>query len=230
MYSIREQDAQVIYHDAVEEVEITVAAEQCLGLVGIQEPPAVSWPEDFREAFAAPSGTPQLHDLAWNAQRVAIIVSDSTRGVPTAKVMPILLEELDAAGVRRSAVTIVVATGVHRPATEDEIKEILGAGNLMGLKVINHDPCDGEQLVVLGKTSFGTSVEVNRTVYEADLRIAVGKVEPHEFAGFSGGRKSVLPGIAGEKTIEFNHRPELLMSPLARPGQLEGNPIHLDML
>jgi len=230
MYSIHEEGSKAIYRDAAEAVEISIGRNQCLGLIGIQEPPAVLWPEDFREAFAVPSGTPCLQDLAQGAGRVAIIVSDPTRGVPTAKVMPILLEKLGSAGVPRSAVTVVVATGVHRPATEDEIKEIVGAGNLTGLKVINHDPCDGEQLVVLGETSFGTSVEVNRTVYEADLRIAVGKVEPHEFAGFSGGRKSVLPGIAGEKTIEFNHRPELLISPAAQPGQLEGNPIHLDMV
>lgn len=230
MYSIHEEGSKAIYRDEVEAVEISVGRNQCLGLIGIQEPPAVLWPEAFRRAFEVPAGTPRLHELARGAERVAIIVSDPTRGVPTAKVMPILLEELASAGVPRSAVTVVVATGVHRPASEDEIKEIVGAGNLTGLKVINHDPYDGEQLVALGKTSFGTLVEVNRTVYEADLRIAVGKVEPHEFAGFSGGRKSVLPGIAGEKTIEFNHRPEMLISPAARPGQLEGNPIHLDMV
>ena len=231
MYSIHEEGSTAIYRDTVEAVEISVNRDQCLGLVGIQEPPAVSWPEDFREAFAAPVGSPRLHDLARNAQRVAIIVSDSTRGVPTAKVLPLLLEELDSAGIRRSDdITVVIAIGVHRAANEEEIREIIGAGNLAGLKVINHDPYDGKQLVALGTTSFGTLVEVNRTVYEADLRIAIGKVEPHEFAGFSGGRKSVLPGIAGEKTIEFNHRPEMLISPAARPGQLEGNPIHLDMV
>ena len=230
MYSIHEEGSKAIYRDEVEAAEISVDRNQCLGLIGIQEPPAILWPEAFRRAFEFPAGTPRLHDLARGAGRVAIIVSDPTRGVPTAKVMPILLEELATAGVPRSAVTVVVARGVHRPATEDEIKEIVGAGNLAGLRVINHDPYNGKQLVALGKTSFGTLVEVNRTVYEADLRIAVGKVEPHEFAGFSGGRKSVLPGIAGEKTIEFNHRPEMLISPAARPGQLEGNPIHLDMI
>ena len=230
MYSIHEEGSKAIYRDTTEAVEISVGRNQCLGLIGIQEPPAILWPEAFRRAFEVPAGTPRLRDLARGAGRVVIIVSDPTRGVPTAKVMPILLEELASAGVPRSAVTVVVATGVHRPATEDEIKEIVGAGNIEGLKVINHDPYDGKQLVTLGKTSFGTLVEVNRTVYEADLRIAVGKVEPHEFAGFSGGRKSVLPGIAGEKTIEFNHRPEMLISPAARPGQLEGNPIHLDMM
>jgi nickel-dependent lactate racemase len=230
MYSIRDTDSTVIYRDAAEGEEIRVPRDQCLGLIGIREPCPVAWPKDFRAAFAAPVGARPLHELARGAGRVAIVVSDSTRGVPSAKVMPMLLAALASAGVHRTAVTVIIARGVHRPATAAEIEEIVGVQNLPGLTVINHDPYDGEQLVVLGQTSFGTSVAVNRTVLQADLRIAVGKVEPHEFAGFSGGRKSVLPGIAGEKTIEFNHRPEMLLAPAARPGQLEGNPIHLDMM
>jgi nickel-dependent lactate racemase len=230
VYGLRESGDSAIYHDALEDVEVRVPRQACLGLVGVREPAAVSWPEDFREAFAAPHGARPLDELARGACRVAIIVSDPTRGVPTATVMPMLLAGLRAAGVERSAVTVVVARGVHRCATASEIEEIVGADSLAGVTVMNHDPYDRTQLVPLGTTSAGTPVEVNRTVYDADLRIAVGKVEPHEFAGFSGGRKSVLPGVAGEKTIEVNHRPEMLLSPGARPGELETNPIHLDML
>ncbi len=230
MYSIREQGSGLVYRDGTENVEITAAREGCLGLIGFEEPPALAWPEDFRAAFASPRGTRRLRDIARGAGRVAVIVADSTRGVPTAKVMPMILEELAAAGVRKGDITVVVATGVHRPATGDEIRDIVGRECLDGLTVINHDPYDADRLVYLGKTSYGTPVEVSRTVHEADLRIAVGKVEPHEFAGFSGGRKSVLPGIASERTIEINHRPEMLMVPEARPGQLEGNPIHMDMM
>jgi nickel-dependent lactate racemase len=230
MYSIRDTGSTAIYHDAVEGEEIGAPRDQCLGLIGIREPRPVTWPKDFQTAFAAPVGTRPLHELARGARQVAIVVSDSTRGVPTAKVMPMLLAELASAGVQRIAVTVIIARGVHRLATVGEIEEIVGVQSLAGLTVVNHDPYDGEQLVVLGTTSFGTSVAVNRTVFQADLRIAVGKVEPHEFAGFSGGRKSVLPGIAGEKTIEFNHRPEMLLAPTARPGQMDGNPIHLDMM
>lgn len=230
MYSIREQGHAAVYRDRLEDVEISVDRDLCLGLAGFEEPPAVSWPEDFRGAFAAPSGTPTLRDLARGKKRVAVIVSDSTRGVPTAKVMPMILDELASAGIRPKDVTAVVATGVHRPATEDEIRDIVGEENLKGLTVINHNPYDEHLLVSLGMTSFGTPVEVSRAVFEADLRISVGKVEPHEFAGFSGGRKSVLPGIASERTIEINHRPEMLMSPEARPGELLKNPIHLDMV
>lgn len=230
MYSVKDQGAFAIYRDRVEGVEISVARERCLGMVSFEEPPALSRHEDFRAAFASPLGTPRLSELARGRKRAAIMVSDSTRGVPTSHVMPMVLDELARAGMKRESVTVVIATGVHRGATEDEIREIVGERNLAGLTVINHNPYDPHLLVSLGTTARGTPVEVSKAVYEADLRIAVGKVEPHEFAGFSGGRKSVLPGIASERTIEINHSPEMLMSPSARPGQLEGNPIHLDMV
>jgi nickel-dependent lactate racemase len=230
VYSIHEQGLKIVYQDGIEDVEISAPREQCLGLIGFEEPPALSWPEDFRTAFGTPMKTPPLHDIARGARRVTVIVSDSTRGVPTAKVIPMILEELASAGVRKGDITVIIATGVHRNATEHEISEIVGKEHLSGLNVISHDPYDADKLVYLGKTSFGTPIEVSRTVFEADLRIAVGKVEPHEFAGFSGGRKSVLPGIASEKTIAINHSPEMLMSPEARPGQLDENPIHLDMI
>lgn len=230
MYSIHEQGTTVVYRDRIEDAEISVDRERCLGLIGFEEPPAIRCPEGLRAAFRSPLGTPPLSDLARGSRRVVIIVSDSTRGVPTAKIMPMVLEELARAGVHVKNITVIVATGVHRPATQDEIREIVGEENLKGLTVINHNPYDEHLLVSLGKTSFGTPVEVSRAVFEADVRISIGKVEPHEFAGFSGGRKSVLPGVASERTIEINHRPEMLMSPEARPGQLERNPIHLDMV
>ncbi|NCC59561.1 MAG: DUF2088 domain-containing protein [Verrucomicrobiae bacterium] len=106
---------------------------------------------------------------------------------------------------------------------------ILGDGMGSMLRIENHDPFDPSKLVDLGKTSFGTPVQVNKTVYEADLRIVVGKVEPHEFAGFSGGRKSVLPGIASETTIKINHRPEMILHPKAMIGEWEENPVSKDM-
>ena len=231
MYSTDEQGSKIVYRDRLEDVSISMDRGQCLGLAGFEEPPAISWPGDFMSAFQHPLRTLPLRDLAQGAGRVAILVSDSTRGVPTAKVMPMILEELSAAGIGPGDITVFVATGVHRPATEDEIRGIMGKEHLGGLPcVISHDPYDPGKLVYIGTTSYGTPVEVSRAVYEADFRITKGKVEPHEFAGFSGGRKSILPGVASEKTIEVNHRPEMLMSPEARPGQLLKNPIHLDMI
>jgi len=230
MYSIQQDGSKVVYCDDEEGVTIAAPRQECLGLLGFREPAPLSRPEDFHAAFLRPVGTGSLGELARGAGRVALIVSDSTRGVPTRLVLPILLEELASAGIRKEDITVVIATGVHRPATADEIDDIVGRECAEGLNVISHDPYNPEKLVFVGTTSYGTLIEVNRTAYEADLRIAVGKVEPHEFAGFSGGRKSVLPGIASERTIEINHRPEMLMSPEARPGRLDGNPIHLDML
>ena len=231
MYSIHEKGSRIVYKDAIEDVEISLAKARCLGLIGFEEPPAIFWPEDYRAAFGFPVDSPPLRDLAQGAERVVIIVSDSTRGVPTAKVMPMIMEELASAGVDKSNITVVIATGVHREATADEVTEIVGKQFIdEGLKVISHDPYDKDKLVSIGTTTFGTPIEVSRIVFDADLRISVGKVEPHEFAGFSGGRKSVLPGIASERTIEINHRPEMLMSPQARPGEILDNPIHKDMV
>src|SRR5512146_1256156 len=138
MYSIRDTDSTVIYRDAVEGEEIRAPRDQYLGLIGIREPRPVAWPADFHTAFATPVGARPLHELARGARRVAIVVSDSTRGVPTAKVMPMLLAELASAGVRRTAVTVIIARGVHRPATAAEIEEMVGAQNRAGLTVINH--------------------------------------------------------------------------------------------
>ncbi|NLC71190.1 MAG: nickel-dependent lactate racemase [Desulfuromonadaceae bacterium] len=230
MYSFVKEKGTATYRDDIEKVSISAPAENCLGLIDIREPPVLAWPEDFRAAFSRPLGTPSLRQLARGVKRVAVIVSDSTRGIPTSAVMPMVLEELAAAGILPGEVTVVIATGVHRPATFEEIREIVGSDHVNEVKVINHDPWAREKLAWLGETSYGTPVEINRTVFEADLKIVIGKVEPHEFAGFSGGRKSVLPGVASERAIQFNHRPEMLISPHACPGQLDGNPIHLDMV
>ena len=184
MYSTDEQGSKIVYRDRLEDVSISMDRGQCLGLAGFEEPPAISWPGDFMSAFQHPLRTLPLRDLAQGAGRVAIHVSDSTRGVPTAKVMPMILEELSAAGIGPGDITVFVATGVHRPATEDEIRGIMGKEHLGGLPcVISHDPYDPGKLVYIGTTSYGTPVEVSRTVYEADFRITIGKVEPHEFAG-----------------------------------------------
>ena len=230
MYSLVKKNGTATYRDDIEDVTISTPVTNCLGLLQIREPAPLSWPEDFNSAFASPIGTPPLRELAAGTKRVAVIVSDSTRGVPTLAVMPMILKELALANISPQEVTVVIATGVHRPASSEEIRAIVGIDHADKVKVVNHDAFSPPELVNLGNTSYGTPVEVNRYVYEADLRIIVGKVEPHEFAGFSGGRKSILPGIASERAIRHNHRPEMLMSPLARPGQLEGNPIHLDML
>lgn len=228
MYRVVRCSGLISFRDEVEAVELTVSEEAFAGMVSVAEPPAAAWPARLEAALKEPVGSPPLTELARGHKRVTIIVPDATRGVPVADILPQVVTELTDGAIGLEQITVVVATGVHRPATEAEITALLGplAGKV---KAINHNPYDVSQLVYLGTTSCGTPVEVNRTVYESDFRIAVGKVEPHEFAGFSGGRKAVLPGIAGERTIETNHRPEMLLAPEARPGVLAGNPVSEDM-
>lgn len=176
-----------------------------------------------------PIGSPTLREIAAGRTTAAIIISDATRGVDTARVLPFVISELTAAGLRMEDMLAVVALGVHRDAGEDEMKAMLGTcwGKL---RVVNHQPFDPERLVSVGTTSRGNDIQVNRSVAAAQIRIGIGKVEPHEFAGYSGGRKSVLPGIAGESSIRFNHRPEMLADPHAAPCVLRDNPVHLDMV
>ena len=230
MYFTEIKDKNVIYYDTEENVKIEIDKNIFLGLISIKEPKELRWPEEFKKPLEEPINSKLLRVLAEGANKVVIIVSDSTRGVPTSKIMPIILKELQIAGINFKQIVIVIALGVHRPATSREIEEIIGKDYLNKIKIINHDPYNKEELVFLGKTSFGTPIEVNKTVYQADLRINIGKVEPHEFAGFSGGRKSVLPGISSEKTIKENHRPEMILKSGSRPGCLADNSIHKDMI
>lgn len=229
MYTLERRGKTAIYYDSTENVKISVENKNVLGLIEIREPPELKYPEEYQTALRKPIGSKPLSDLGKDVEKVVIIVSDATRGVPTAKVLPFIVEELTASGVNEDQITVVIALGVHRPATRKEMLEIVGEKYFYKLKVINHEPYNPNELVYLGKTSQGTPIEVNKTVYNADLRIAIGKVEPHEFAGFSGGRKSVLPGIASERTVEVNHRPEMLLKKNIGPGMLEGNAISNDM-
>jgi len=230
MYSINKKNKKIIYSDDIEKVKITIDERNYLGLIDIQEPPELIWPGDFLNSFKHPINSKTICELAKGAKKVAIIVSDSTRGIPTSKAMPFIINELEITGISLSQIVVVIALGVHRPASKEEMTEIIGNEYADKLKIINHDPYDEKKLIYLGTTSLGTPVEVNKIVYQADLRINIGKVEAHEFAGFSGGRKSVLPGISSEKTIKINHRPEMILKKGSIPGQLKSNPINEDMV
>lgn len=163
------------------------------------------------------------------AKNACVLVSDATRAVPTSRQLRFVVEELVDAGMAYEDIHAFVAIGVHRDATEEEMKRMLG--DLYGkISIENHTPFDKDKLIYLGDTSTGTPVWVNKRAYECDLHIQIGKVEPHEFAGFSGGRKSVLPGISAEDTIIINHRPEMILHEKAAIGVLEGNPVHIDMV
>lgn len=185
--------------------------------------------EIVRTSLARPVGSPPLRELAAGKKKVVIISSDHTRPVPSAVIMPLLLEEIRA-GNPGADITILVATGCHRSTSEDELEERYGTEIVRTVRVVVHDSLDENSLVSVGTLPSGGDLVLNRLALEADLLAAEGFIEPHFFAGFSGGRKSVLPGVAAYRTVLANHCAEFIDSPGARTGILEGNPIHKDMV
>lgn len=180
-------------------------------------------------ALARPVAGPRLCDLARNCSRAVVITSDHTRALPSRLTLPLLLAE--ARRFRADLeVTLLIATGLHRPPTQAEIEERFGPEILATCRVVAHDAASEGELVDLGVLSTGTRLLVNGLAAEAELLIAEGLIEPHFFAGFSGGRKSLMPGVSGTETVMRNHRPELIDHPRARNGVLEGNPIHEEAL
>lgn len=180
--------------------------------------------ELLRQALENPIGTVRLRALAKPGQRVAIVTSDMTRPCPSDKLLPPVLAELNAAGVSDADITVIVALGLHRAQTPAEMEELLGAEVCRRVRVLNHDP---EQVVRLGVTSRGTPVEFFRPLAEADLRVCLGNLEFHYFAGFSGGAKAILPGCASKATVNANHA--LMVQPGAVAGRIAGNPVRADI-
>jgi len=180
----------------------------------------------LREALRAPVAGPPLSELARPGMKVAISMCDGTRAQPRDRMIPAVLEEL---GVPDSDVVILVATGTHRANTDEEIRAMLGDELVSRVRVVNHDARDRESLVFLGEHGRGVPVWVNRLWVEADLRITTGFVEPHFFAGFSGGPKLVTPGLAGLDTVLVLHDAARIGDPKATWGVIDGNPVHDDI-
>lgn len=184
--------------------------------------------ELLHEALHNPYGSPQLAELAKDKQNAVIITSDHTRPVPSYRMMPLLLSELRR-GNPSIDITLLIAAGCHRPTTREELEEKFGTAITASEKIKQHDASDAEEMEFLGQLPSGMPLWINRTAVRADLLIAEGFIEPHFFAGFSGGRKSILPGVAGIESILCNHNSEFIDSPYARAGSLNKNPIHADM-
>ncbi len=182
-----------------------------------------------REAMANPTGSVRLSALAKGKKKVTIIASDHTRPVPSKVIMPYMLSEIRE-GNPEAEITILIATGCHRGTTKEELVSKFGEEIVKNENIYIHDCDEAEKLVNIGTLPSGGECLVNRIAYEADLLVAEGFIEPHLFAGFSGGRKSVLPGVASRTTVMANHCAEFIAHPCARTGILKGNPIHEDML
>ncbi len=181
------------------------------------------------QALDHPIGSLRLEELARDRKTVVLIASDHTRPVPNQILLPAMLRRIRA-GNPDAQVSILVATGCHRATTQQELISMFGAEICSREDIVIHDCDDEENLVDLGTLPSGGRCRINRLAAQADLLVAAGFIEPHFFAGFSGGRKSVLPGIAARETVVYNHCAQFIDSPYAKAGILPNNPIHEDML
>ena len=212
-------------------VEVELPDDRVVSVLRAREArPVGDEPDDVRRALANPIGCSRIANLASDKDNVCILVSDYTRATPNRVLVPPIIEELKDAGLSMEKVSILVANGLHKPAPYSELRELLGEEVMEEVEVLNHDAEDEGSLTYLGRTRFGTELSVNKLVVESDLVIMTGLIEPHFFAGYSGGRKSILPGVAGRESIYQNHSFKMIDHPLSRSGILDGNPIHEDMV
>ena len=182
-----------------------------------------------KRALENPIGTKRLQDLAEGKKNIVIITSDHTRPVPSKITLPLLLDEIRKKN-KSANIKILIATGFHRGTTLQEMKAKFGEDLVENEQFVVHDSRNSEDMELIGTLPSGGKLEINKLAVEADLLVAEGFIEPHFFAGFSGGRKSILPGIASAQCILANHCSEFIKNPYARTGVLENNPIHRDMI
>ncbi len=205
------------------DLALTIADEE---LLGIYEPNDIPREEEATPFVGALAG---LEAFLEGCTSLLLIINDATRPTPTPAMLTALMPRFERAGIRDEMITILVATGAHRALKESELPQLLGAWTerLKG-RLVSHVATDEESLVEIATTRNGTPITLNKLLFTCGRIIATGSVEPHYFAGFTGGRKAFLPGIAGYRTIEANHK--LAISDNARALALEGNPVHEDMM
>jgi len=211
------------------EVCARIPTRNFLGTIEPKEKPGVPDAKaEILRALKEPIGSKPLSEIVKSGSKVAIVVDDATRPAPSYIIVPPLLEELNHLGVNDEDITIIFGCGTHRAVKLDEARELLGEDVVNRIKAVSHD-CHAKDHVYMGTTKkHGTKVFVNKIFAEADVRILTGDIEMHYYAGFGGGRKSVLPGVSSAETIQHNHA--MILHPQARTGILEGNPIHEDMV
>lgn len=182
-----------------------------------------------RDALANPIGSPRLCELSKGKQRIVLVTSDHTRAVPSRITLPILLEEIRR-GNPDADITILIATGLHRETTGEEQRNMFGDEIVNREKIVVHNAFDESSLTYIGSLPSGAEFSVNRLAAKADLLLCEGFIEPHFFAGFSGGRKSILPGIASAEAVNENHSFRAIAHPCSKAGILDGNVISEDMV
>lgn len=208
-------------------IDVDLPEANVVKVLGYTERPPLADPSAaILAALAQPRQSPPLVDLARRARSACIVICDVTRPVPNRVILPPLLSALEEGGIPRDRVTILVATGLHRATSPAELEEMLGPDIVRNWRVENHDGRDRSQHTFLGTSPRGVPALIDSRYVEAQLKITTGLVEPHFMAGFSGGRKLICPGIAGQETIETWHSPRFLEHPAARAGSLQDNPVH----
>lgn len=213
-----------------EKVELTLPdSTSVLESKAVEYVPKGSQEELVQEALEHPIGSARVCELAEGKKNIVIITSDHTRPVPSKVTLPLYLKE-----IRKNNpdcnITILIATGFHRPTTKEEMIDKFGEDVVKNEKFVIHESEKDEDMIHLGTLPSGGSLLINKLAVEADLLVSEGFIEPHFFAGFSGGRKSILPGIASQKTVFANHCSTFIASDKSRTGVLDGNLIHKDML
>lgn len=181
------------------------------------------------EAMEHPIGSPKLSELSVGKQDIVIICSDHTRPVPSKHIIPFMLRQIRE-GNPQADITLLIATGFHRATTREELVDKFGEEIVDNEKIVIHDSRDMDAMVDLGVLPSGAPLLINKVAANANLLVSEGFIETHFFAGFSGGRKSVLPGVSSQVTVWGNHCSAFIDSPCSRTGVLEGNPIHKDMI
>ena len=191
--------------------------------VPIEQPERAVW-----DAIESPIHSAPLAALAKNRTSACVVISDVTRPVPNKIILPPILQTLESNGIPREKITILIATGIHRPNEGKELEEMVGAEIMRNYRIVNHFSQRIETHQYLGLTQGGAPVYIDKTYLESDLKVTTALIEPHLMAGYSGGRKSICPGLASIETMKVLHGPYVLENPKASVGNLEGNPLHIE--
>jgi lactate racemase len=200
------------------------------GFVGVlipSEPDPLSYPEDaVGRSLWNPITSKPLAEIARGRKTACILISDITRPVPNPMILSSILEVVEAEGIPRSGIIILIATGIHRSSTDEEKIRLVGPAIAKKYKILDHHSKKMEDMVEVGKIGGRVPALINRFYLEADLKILTGFIEPHMWAGYSGGRKAILPGISSIETLQFMHGAEMIAHPKTKYGELNGNPFH----
>lgn len=212
-------------------IDVEIPDRNLAAVLSMQPVPAVADPAGaLARLLDAPTGGEPLRERARRAASACIVVCDITRPVPNRLILPPVLAALEEGGISRDRITILVATGLHRPSTKEELVTMLGEEIVRTTGIVNHRARERGEQRFLGNTPRGTPVHIDETYCAAELKVTTGFIEPHLMAGFSGGRKLIAPGCAGEETIKALHSPHFIEHPLCREGSIEGNPLHDELL